>query len=145
MARREIVDDAAAGDRRLRRVEPDDQALIGNAYDRRFEAELNEIGCPWGDLAGIVQNPHAGERFDGSDMDADALARPERADAAGKDLNLAIDRLGRAKRGALDEHHSALDLGVIDAAEIDRGPLPRMRGGNRSAVCLDPADADGAF
>ena len=132
------VEQRAAADGHHGRVRADDEAVARERDERGLEPESRE-GRPPGRQLLRLQQEHARHDLARPGVQADAIARLQRAGRVGQQLERAVHQPGRHQGAGEAQHVPALDGGALDALQIDGGALARARLGHRMPVRLQAA------
>ena len=132
------VEELAAADRHHRGIAPDDVAVAGQRHDRRLEPQLDVAGLARLD-GGPRHGVHARHDLARADVEAHALARPERGGRVFQELARRVEHVGGLEEARQREHVAALDRRALDALEVHGRALAGHGRRDGLAVGLDPA------
>ena len=136
--RRGDVEELAAADRHHRGIAPDDVAVAGQRHDRRLEPQLDVARLTRLD-GGRRHGVHARHDLARPDVEAHALARPERGRRVVQELARRVEHVGGLEEARQREHVAALDRRALDALEVHGRALAGNRRRDGLPVRLDAA------
>src|SRR5438034_3654846 len=103
------IQNAAAGNRQRRRVGTNDEALIGQRYNRRLESQLRKAACAWFDRASVVKYTQPSENLRRAEMNAHARTRTQCPRRIAQNVKVNVNDLRGAKPPNWRAHHATFD------------------------------------
>ena len=107
-----------------------------------FESQLRQSTTAGGNLRRFVQHSHSSQHFSRTDMQTHSRSRAHTARCVRQHIDPNVDDLRRSETCCRGQDHASLNLGLVDAAEIDGSALPGVRFCYRRAMNLQAAHSD---
>jgi hypothetical protein len=133
------VEHNPAADRNLRRIGPNNKPIADGRNRRRFEIKLDKTFISRFENAGGIENSNTGKQLSRSNINPNALPRPERLVRHRQHLRPRVNA-ARCGKSGLRKQHSAAYFANLDSRQVYRYSASRSGFGDFVSQAFEPAN-----